>query len=97
MTDAHIEIQQGHGTLRSRVFPKTQFDVEYCIKRQPKVQAIAEAPHVSVLLLGQIDYIRSLQGEKIAPGQYDLEISADGTTEILGVQNRADHWDFLPV
>lgn len=61
------------------------------------MQVITEAPHVSVLILGQIDYIRSLQGEKIAPGRYALEISADGTTEILGVQNRAGNWDFLAV
>jgi len=33
MTDGYIEIQQGHATLRSRVFPETQFDVEYSIRR----------------------------------------------------------------
>jgi len=47
--------------------------------------------------LGKIEYIRALNGANIARGQYDLEISADGTTEILGVQKRLDDWEFLPV
>jgi len=96
-SDPRIEKQQGHGLLRSRPLPEIQFGVEYSIRRQSSVQRTATSPRVEVMHLGKIEYIRALNGANIARGQYDLEISADGTTEILGVQKRLDDWEFLPV
>jgi len=47
--------------------------------------------------LGNIEYIRVLDGTKMPNGKYNLELAADQQAEIVTVRKRCDNWELLPV
>jgi hypothetical protein len=88
------ERQQGHGKLRNWVFPGRYCEVEYSL-RQSKVVPSADLP--AVTQLGEIEYIRVLDGTQLPNGKYNLEFAPGQITETVGVRKRFDNWELLPV
>jgi hypothetical protein len=86
--------QRGQGKLRSCIFPGGYFKVEYSL-RQTRVVASANRPLVTHL--GNIEYIRVLDGTRMPNGKYNLELADDQTAEIVTVLKRFDNWELLPV
>jgi len=86
------ERQQGQGKLRNWIFPERYFEVEYSL-RQTRVVASATLPVVRQL--GNIEYIRVLDGTHLPNGKYNLEFSVGQTAETVGVRKRFDNWELL--
>jgi hypothetical protein len=47
--------------------------------------------------LGNIEYIRVLDGTRVPNGIYNLELDARQTAEVVGVRKRLDTWELVPV
>jgi hypothetical protein len=45
--------------------------------------------------LGNIEYIRVLDGTHLPNGKYNLEFSVGQTAETVGVRKRFDNWELL--
>jgi hypothetical protein len=88
------ERQHGQGKLRNCIFPEGYFKVEYSFW---PTRGITSANRPLVANLGNIEYIRVLDGTRMPNGKYNLELAADQKAEIVAVRKRCDNWELLPV
>ncbi len=88
------ERRQGQGKLRNCIFPSYYFEVEYDLQQ---TTVIASANRPVVKHLGNIEYIRVLDGTRVPNGIYNLELDARQTAEVVGVRKRLDTWELVPV
>ena len=87
------ERQRGQGKLRRWIFPGRYFEVEYSLKQ---TRVVASADLSVVTQLGNIEYIRALDGTRLPNGKYNLEFAVNQTAETVGVRKRFDNWELLP-
>lgn len=88
------EKRQGHGKLRNCIFPSDYFKVEYGFRQ---TAVIASANRSLAKHLGNIEYIRVLDGARVPNGIYNLELDGGQTAEVVRVRKRLDNWELLPI
>ena len=86
--------RHGQGKLRNCIFPEGYCKVEYSFW---PTRCITSANRPLATHLGNIEYIRVLDGTKMPNGKYNLELAADQQAEIVTVRKRCDNWELLPV
>jgi hypothetical protein len=84
--------QEGKGTLTSKYFPDTVFEVEYSITFWLGIQQIASAPRIMAKQADVVHYVRSIDGREIPNGEFELSRSADGTTEFTRMRKTPQGW-----
>lgn len=87
--------QEGRGTLTSKFFPNSVFDVEYSITFLPVIQTLPSAPHVQAMVKNVVHYIRDLNEKDIPNGEYYLEREADGAVETTRLSKTRQGWNVL--
>jgi hypothetical protein len=87
------ERQRGKGKLRNCIFPGSYFTVEYSLMQ---TRVVPSPNRLLAADLGNIEYIRVLDGTTMPNGKYTLELAADQASEIVGVRKRLDNWELLP-